>query len=365
MRTSTGQPAAISVTGLTKTYDGNVEAVRGIDFEVAPGEVFGLLGPNGAGKSTTIGMLTTTVRPTAGRAILAGFDVEREPLAARRVSSVVFQDTVVDRGLSGHKNLQLHARLWNVAPAHAATLIGDLAEAFGLGDVLDRAVETYSGGQRRRLEIARALVSSPRVLFLDEPTVGLDTRIRYELLDLISGLRQHSTTTVLTTHYLDEAERLCDRIAIVHAGQIVAMGTPTALLAQLGTEILELRVTGDPQAAVAALRSRAVAGEDAFTVGATLTIPLHKVTARRHGCRDRPRAVHDSHHHPPTHSRRRLPAPHRRPTRSLKEKHDDRHRHRQHHHIHPPPGPTGVDPGAARPRHPCPAPADAQRAHPA
>jgi ABC-2 type transport system ATP-binding protein len=279
--TTNGPPAAISVERLTKTYAGGVEAVRGIDFTVAPGEVFGLLGPNGAGKSTTIGMLTTTVRPTSGRAVLGGFDVQREPVAARRVSSVVFQDTVVDKSLSGRRNLLLHARLWNVPRSRAGRQIADLAASFGLGEVLDRPVETYSGGQRRRLEIARALVSSPQVLFLDEPTVGLDTRIRYELLDLISGLREHSNmTTLLTTHYLDEAERLCDRIAIVHAGQIVAMDTPATLLGQLGAEILELRVTSDPQAALAALRSRHVAGDDAFNVGTTLTIPLHTITAR-------------------------------------------------------------------------------------
>jgi ABC-2 type transport system ATP-binding protein len=281
MTTTSGPSAAIRVERLTKTYAGGVEAVRGIDFTVAPGEVFGLLGPNGAGKSTTIGMLTTTVRPTSGRAVLGGFDVQREPLAARRVSSVVFQDTVVDKSLSGRKNLLLHARLWNVPPSRARTQIADLAEAFGLVEVLDRAVETYSGGQRRRLEIARALVSSPQVLFLDEPTVGLDTRIRYELLDLISGLREHSNmTTLITTHYLDEAERLCDRIAIVHMGQIVAMDTPAALLGQLGSEILELRVNSDPASALAALTSRHVAGDDAFNVGTTLTIPLHTITAR-------------------------------------------------------------------------------------
>jgi ABC-2 type transport system ATP-binding protein len=279
--TTNGPPVAISVERLTKTYAGGVEAVRGIDFTVAPGEVFGLLGPNGAGKSTTIGMLTTTVRPTSGRAVLGGFDVQREPVAARRVSSVVFQDTVVDKSLSGRRNLLLHARLWNVPRSRAGTQIASLAGSFRLEEVLDRAVETYSGGQRRRLEIARALVSSPQVLFLDEPTVGLDTRIRYELLDLISGLREHSNmTTLLTTHYLDEAERLCDRNAIVHAGQIVAMDTPAALLGQLGAEILELRVTSDPQAALAALRSRHVAGDDAFNVGTTLTIPLHTITAR-------------------------------------------------------------------------------------
>src|SRR5207248_5180496 len=154
-------------------------------------------------------------------------------------------------------------------------------ESFGLGDVIDRPVASYSGGQRRRLELARALVSAPQVLFLDEPTVGLDTRIRYELLDLISGLRaRNDMTTLLTTHYLDEAERLCDRIAVVHRGTIVALETPANLLARLGDEILVVRVSSDPQAVLSRLRQRGVAADDAFAVGATLTIPLHQRNSR-------------------------------------------------------------------------------------
>jgi ABC-2 type transport system ATP-binding protein len=268
---------AIEVAGLRKTYAGGVEAVRGIDFTVQPGEVFGLLGPNGAGKSTTIGMLTTTIVPTGGSARLAGYDVVREPLAARQVSSVVFQEAVVDRGLTGRAHLDLHARLWSVDAVAARRRGADLIEAFGLGDVIDRTVAGYSGGQRRRLEIARALVSDPQVLFLDEPTVGLDTRIRYELLDLVSGLRsRNEMTTLLTTHYLDEAERLCDRVAVVHTGAIVALDTPARLLARLGAEIIEVRVTGDPHAALTRLRQHGLTSDDAFAVGATLTIPLHE-----------------------------------------------------------------------------------------
>jgi ABC-2 type transport system ATP-binding protein len=274
--------AAIQVHRLRKTYPGGVEAVKGIDFEAATGEVFGLLGPNGAGKSTTIGMLTTTIAPTDGTARLAGFDVASQPIAARRVSGVVFQDAVVDRALSGRRNLEIHARLWGVDAALARTRIDELMEAFGLVEVVDRPVSSYSGGQRRRLEIGRALLSRPRVLFLDEPTVGLDPRIRYELLDLIGGLRDRAEMTILlTTHYLDEAERLCDRVAIMHDGRIVALDTPAALLAGLGREIVELRVSGDTSAALASLRSRGVAGNDAFAVGFTVTVPLHDGSARQ------------------------------------------------------------------------------------
>jgi ABC-2 type transport system ATP-binding protein len=224
------KPHAVRVRGLSKTYPGGVEALRSIHFDVLPGEVFGLLGPNGAGKSTTVGILTTTIAPTGGHAEVAGFDVSADPIAARRASAVVFQEPVVDRALSG----------------------------------------------RRNLEIARALVSEPQVLFLDEPTVGLDARIRHELLDLLSGLRTRSgLTTVLTTHYLDEAEQLCDRVAIMHEGRIVAMDRPAALLAGLGNEIVELRVDGDVSRAVSCLRAHGIAGEDAFAVGATLHVPLH------------------------------------------------------------------------------------------
>jgi ABC-2 type transport system ATP-binding protein len=266
---------AVEVMGLRKTYAGGVEAVRGIDFEVGIGEVFGLLGPNGAGKSTTIGMLTTTIVPTSGTARLAGYDVVTQPLLARQVSSVVFQEAVVDRRLSGRGNLDIHARLWGVPGALADERIAELVDILGLSALIDRPVGSYSGGERRRLEIARALVSQPRVLFLDEPTVGLDPRIRHELLDVIASLREREEMTiVLTTHYLDEAQRLCDRVAIVHLGEIVGLDTPAALLAGLGSEVLEVRVDGDPVAALVALRAGGAASSDAFVVGSTLTLPL-------------------------------------------------------------------------------------------
>jgi ABC-type multidrug transport system ATPase subunit len=191
-----------------------------------------------------------------------------------------FQEAVVDGGLTGRANLQLHADLWGVTPRDAAARIAELAATLGLDELLHRAVGSYSGGQRRRLEIARALVSQPRVLFLDEPTVGLDPRIRFELLDAIAELRRREDMTiVLTTHYLEEAERLCDRVAIIHAGEIVALDTPAALLAGLGGELLELRVDGDVPVALAALGAHGIAAADAYVVGQTLTVPLHESNA--------------------------------------------------------------------------------------
>jgi ABC-2 type transport system ATP-binding protein len=271
---------AIEVRKLSKTYPGDVEAVKAIDFEVAAGEVFGLLGPNGAGKSTTVGMLTTTIEPTAGSARLAGFDVATEPIAARRTSSVVFQEPVIDRSLNGRRNLEIHARLWGVETREAQARIDELAATVGLTDLIDRPAGSLSGGERRRLEIARALVSRPGVLFLDEPTVGLDPRIRAELLEVIASLRNRTEMTVLlTTHYLDEAERLCDRVAIIHAGRIVALDTPAAMLAKLGRQIVELRVDGDVDGALASLRQHGVAGRDAFAVGSRLTLPLHDTSS--------------------------------------------------------------------------------------
>jgi ABC-2 type transport system ATP-binding protein len=182
--------------------------------------------------------------------------------------------------LSGHRHLDLHARLWGVEPARATHRIRDAARALGLSELLDRPVGTYSGGQRRRLEIARALVSRPRVLFLDEPTVGLDPRIRHELLDVIADLRAAGELTILvTTHYLDEAERLCDRVAIMHGGAVVALGAPGELLAGLGGELIELRVDGDVQVALAALGAYGIAAGDAYVAGQTMTVPLHGTSA--------------------------------------------------------------------------------------
>ena len=274
--TTVVETPAIEAIELDKVYPGDVHAVRGISFAVAPGEAFGLLGPNGAGKSTTIGMLNTTVLPTSGRAILGGRDVAADPIGARAHSSVVFQDTVVDEPLTGRQNLELHLRLWGKNDVAGRARMADLCSLVGLEELLDRPVATYSGGQRRRMEIVRALSSDPQVLFLDEPTVGLDTRVRHDLFDALATLRERTAVTILmTTHYLDEAERLCDRIAIVDEGRIVACDTPANLLGALGREILELRVD-EPQQAEAVLVGVGVASADLLVIGTTVTALLRE-----------------------------------------------------------------------------------------
>jgi ABC-2 type transport system ATP-binding protein len=272
---------AVQAEGLVKTYDGDVQAVKGISFEVEAGEAFGLLGPNGAGKTTTIGMLNTTVSPTAGRALLGGRDVAKDPMGARAMSSVVFQDAVVDQPLTGRQNLALHLKLWGVEPAEGRTRFAELTRTVGLAEILDRPVSTYSGGQRRRLEIVRALLSAPEVLFLDEPTVGLDTRIRHDLFDIIATLRDRTgVTIIMTTHYLDEAERLCDRIGIVDAGTLVACDSPAALLAAVGDEVLDLRVD-DAGKAGDVLRLSGTDPSDILPIGGTVTVSLRGAPASR------------------------------------------------------------------------------------
>jgi ABC-2 type transport system ATP-binding protein len=268
------RPLSVQAESLVKTYPGGVQAVNGISFEVEAGEAFGLLGPNGAGKTTTVGMLNTTVVPTSGRAILAGRNVAVDPMGTRAISSVVFQDAVVDQPLSGRQNLNLHAKLWGVDPVAAGRRITDLVGSVGIADILDRPVSTYSGGQRRRLEIVRALLSEPQVLFLDEPTVGLDTRIRHDLFDVITTLREKTAVTIImTTHYLDEAERLCDRLAIIDAGVMVACDTPARLLASMGEQILEVRVE-QPDRLVRLLEDHGVPARDILVIGESVTVSL-------------------------------------------------------------------------------------------
>jgi ABC-2 type transport system ATP-binding protein len=243
----------VVVKALAKVYPNGVTAVRGISFEVRAGEVFGLLGPNGAGKTTTLRVLTTLVRPSSGTAMVGGHDVVAEPLAARRSIGVVFQDSVLDNEFSGEVNLRLHAKLWQVPGADAR--IAALLDAVGLAERAPDPVRTYSGGMRRRLEIARALLGRPSVLFLDEPTLGLDPIARQELWHTIGVLRRREQVTVLlSTHYLEEAETVCDRVAIIDRGSIIALATPGELIDRVGHETLELHVDRDPTELLVALR---------------------------------------------------------------------------------------------------------------
>jgi ABC-2 type transport system ATP-binding protein len=247
-------PSAISVHDLTKTFD-QVQAVRGVDFEVSVGEVFGFLGPNGAGKTTTINMLCTLVKPTSGSATVAGHDVVRERDDVRRNIGLVFQDPTLDGYLTGAQNLRLHAELYGVQSDLVERRMRQVLEMVGLWDRRDTAVATYSGGMRRRLEIARGLMHSPRVLFLDEPTIGLDPQTRRSIWTYIRELKEREEITIfMTTHYMDEAE-WCDRIAIMDHGQIVALDAPETLKAEVGADRVTIH-TDDDEVAIAALAER-------------------------------------------------------------------------------------------------------------
>ncbi|MEU4824836.1 ATP-binding cassette domain-containing protein [Actinomadura citrea] len=286
---------AVEVDGLTKRF-GDVEAVRGIDFTVRPGEIFGFLGPNGAGKSTTINMLCTLLRPSGGSARVAGHDVARERDDVRRNIGLVFQDPTLDGYLSGEQNLRFHAELYGVPRSLTADRIRQVLEMVNLWDRRRDLVQTYSGGMKRRLEIARGLLHSPRVLFLDEPTVGLDPQTRASIWEYIRQLQAAEEITIfMTTHYMDEAE-FCERIAIMDSGRIVALDTPEALKAGVGKDRIRIQ-TADDEAAIAALRDRfgleavvsegavafSVASGEAFVprLFAELGVPIRSVNVAR------------------------------------------------------------------------------------
>jgi ABC-2 type transport system ATP-binding protein len=245
---------AIEVDGLRKHY-GEFEAVRGISFRVPAGETFGFLGPNGAGKSTTISILCTLTRPSAGRALVAGADVVKQAAEVRRHIGLVFQDTTLDDYLTAKENLRFHAELYGLTGALAERRIRDMMTMVELWERRDGLVRTFSGGMKRRLEIARGLLHSPRVLFLDEPTLGLDPQTRSHIWGYIDELRRREEITIfMTTHYMEEAE-FCNRIGIIDQGQIVAMGTPDELKASVGQDRVELH-TDDNSAAIGMLRER-------------------------------------------------------------------------------------------------------------
>ncbi len=243
---------AIHARDLVRRF-GTVDAVRGVSFDVARGETFGFLGPNGAGKSTTISMLCTLLNPTSGFARVAGYDVVSQRAEVRKRIGLVFQDTTLDDYLTAQENLRFHAELYGVPRHQTGPRIDDVLEMVGLVERRGSVVRTFSGGMKRRLEIARGLLHSPRVLFLDEPTVGLDPQTRTHIWGYIDELRQREAVTIfLTTHYMDEAEH-CDRIAIIDEGRIVVEDTPERLKARVGNDRVQI-ATADDAAAIAALR---------------------------------------------------------------------------------------------------------------
>ncbi|MFD1721639.1 ATP-binding cassette domain-containing protein [Amnibacterium endophyticum] len=234
---------------LVKVFGRDVRALDGVSLSVEPGTVLGLLGPNGAGKTTTVNVLTTLLRPDSGRAVVAGVDVVRDPAAARRAIGLAGQYAAVDEMLTGFENLVLVGRLNHLPTADARARARELLDRFGLADAAKRPAKTYSGGMRRRLDLAAALVARPPVLFLDEPTTGLDPRSRVDLWGVIEGLVREGTTVLLTTQYLEEADRLADRISVVDHGRVIAEGTAAELKDRLGATLVEVRAADAAQAA--------------------------------------------------------------------------------------------------------------------
>ncbi|WP_018681685.1 ABC transporter ATP-binding protein [Actinokineospora enzanensis] len=270
-----GSDAAVRTVGLAKTYrsaHGDVLAVRGLDLEVARGEFFGLLGPNGAGKSTTIGMLTTLVKPTGGSARLVGHDVVTEPVAVKRRIGVVSQNNTLDRQLTVRENLEFRGRFFGLSGRAAVRRAQELLDLFDLGGRAKAMVYELSGGQARRVMIGRALMHRPDLLFLDEPTAAIDPQTRINLWDTLRGLHEQGQTIVLTTHYMEEAETLCERVAVVDDGRLLACGTVAGLKDEVGPGTL-VSVTFDGPADPVAAAVRGRAGVDRVEVrGATIRL---------------------------------------------------------------------------------------------
>jgi ABC-2 type transport system ATP-binding protein len=247
--------SAIEIRGLERRFEGGVLAVAGIDLEVAEREIYAFLGPNGAGKTTTVRMLTTLLRPTGGSAIVAGFDVVRQAADVRRSIGVALQEAALDPLMTGRELMHLQATLHGIGRDEATRRVGALLERVGLRQAADRRIGTYSGGMQRRLDLATALVHDPRVLFLDEPTTGLDTVSRRAIWEEVRKLNDDGTTVFLTTQYLEEADQVADRVGIIDNGRMAAEGTPAALKAQVGRPHLEITLVdgASPERAQAVL----------------------------------------------------------------------------------------------------------------
>jgi len=242
--------SVIETRALTKVYNGDVKAVDGIDLDVRAGEIFGFLGPNGAGKTTTIKMLNTLVRPTSGSAIVAGFDVQKDPPEVRKRIGYVAQDVGVDEHATGRENLTLYGHFYRLDSKTIKERIKEIFELVDLSGYEDKMVSTYSGGMRKRLDIAMGLIHRPEIIFLDEPTVGLDPQTRYRIWEYIRSLAKNLSITIfLTTHYMDEADRLCDRIGIIDLGKIMALGTPEELKKDVGGDVVTLSPCEDKEEA--------------------------------------------------------------------------------------------------------------------
>jgi ABC-2 type transport system ATP-binding protein len=271
---------SIEATGLVKTYPGDVRALDGLDLEVRAGTVFGLLGPNGAGKSTTVRILTTLTRPDAGSARVASHDVLADPVRVRHAIGVVGQKHGADREATGRENLVLQGEFYGITGAELRRRVAESLERFGLADAAARQVKTYSGGMQRRLDVAMGLIHRPQVLFLDEPTTGLDPEARAELWHEIERLaRDELMTILLTTHYLEEADRLASQLAIVDRGRIVVQGTPDELKSELQGDAIQVELV-DAQDAAARLALAGVSGVGAAAIPAVLAaLDAHGVKA--------------------------------------------------------------------------------------
>ena len=262
--------SVIVTNQLTKIFPGNIRAVDGIDFEVKAGEIFGFLGPNGAGKTTTIKMLNTLIKPTSGTAVVTGIDVVRNPAEVRKNIGYVAQDVGVDEYATGRENLALYGRFYRLDGRTIKQRVKELFELVDLAGYEDKIVSTYSGGMRKRLDIAMGLIHQPQLIFLDEPTVGLDPQTRVHIWDYIGNLAKAMGITIfLTTHYMEEADRLADRIAIIDLGKIIAMGTPAELKQSIGGDVVTLspRETGGEQCEEFIRRTQSTLADQPFVLG--------------------------------------------------------------------------------------------------